>query len=329
MSNLGRPSVWAEHRDEMVRLYESGMSRGQVARHFDTSVQSVTRQLRAANVMLEKRKGDNPNAGRTPEQQSEINARVSASRKGKATGPRVARDEIECAECQTKFFYVPGKTGREFCSRKCRGAAIGRERTQQAQQEYAENATVCKCGASIPYEYRHTRQFCSDSCRRDNQIKRQPDPANYVTFDCQTCGTPTTRYKNYGNGALKFCSNLCAYKHTKTVKHYVVRDMDMVLDNGWEAFFAGVCRVDKIPVIRHDRSVGVAWSECEGGWYAPDFDLPTFGVTVEVKGQEDEDDPAKWEAYRAAHGALVVLGPSHIAALRRGVSLGEVLRINP
>lgn len=320
MTKLGRPSSWSQHRDEMVRLYsEEEWSRGQIARHFDTSVQTVTRQLRAAEVALSARKGDNPNEGRTAEEQAQINAKVSASRKGKGTGPRVPREEVVCPECQTTFIYIPGKTGKTYCSRTCRSAATSRRQREEALEAYADSPVTCPCGEAIPYEYRHQRQFCSPDHRVKYQPKKKADPANYVTFTCQneTCGKEVTRYKNYGNGASMFCSNACSMKHTRTKRHVVMNDDHVVLDSKWEALFWGLMGFRKILCSRYDREQGVEWSE--GHWYAPDFTIVIDGleIAVEIKGRADDDDPEKWDQFRRERGRLVVLDEESLEYLLR------------
>jgi hypothetical protein len=290
---------------------EQRLSRGQIARQYGANVNAVTRQLVAAGVTFEERIGINPNAGRTPERQAEINAKVSASRQGKGTGPRVQHEIRVCQndECGTSYEYRPGQTGAKFCSKSCQMSVQGRKTAEEAQREYAESPRRCPCGTGITYEFRHSRQFCSSECRSKHGVKRLPDPENHATFSCLNCGTEVTRRK--GLGYHKYCSNACAVKHTKTKEHIVV-DNAVVLDSTWEALFWGLCGFRKIPVERFDRESGVAWRE--ESWYAPDFWLPHFGLAVEVKGVEDTDDAEKWTAFRAKF-PLIVLGRDELDAL--------------
>lgn len=158
----------------------------------------------------------------------------------------------------------------------------------------------CPCGKLTG---RPNRKYCSPEHRTLYGKKKRANPENYVTFECLNCEKEVTRYKNYGNGHNKYCSNECAQKHTKIKKHIVVDDA-IVLDSGYEALFWGLCTTLKIPIERFDRQYGVAWREdC---WYAPDFWLPTLGTAVELKGLEDAEDELKWAAYREQRGALKV-----------------------
>jgi hypothetical protein len=300
MTKLGRPSVWAQHREAWVKLFEEGSSRGQIARQYGTSVQTVTRQLSEAGADLTlDRVGDAP-APRTPERQAEINAKISANRKGKGIGPRVVHDDRICQNpaCGKSYQYAPGRSGEKFCSRACRNVVRATSNQLSAREEYDSEPRRCPCGEAIPYEYRHTRLYCSPEHRTQYQAKRAEDPTRHVTITCQNekCGKEIKRYKGYGNGALKFCSNACAQKHTKTRRFYAVEDFDIVFESSWETLFWGLCAFLKVPIERYDRGNGVAWSE--SGWYAPDFWLPFPGVAIEVKGQEGPEDEAKWQAFR-------------------------------
>jgi DNA-binding CsgD family transcriptional regulator len=161
------------------------------------------------------------------------------------------------------------------------------------------------------------RRYCSDEHRQAHMPVRQKNPDNYITFDCSTCGKTVTRLRSYGSSVspgMRFCSNECATKHTKTVKHYVARESDMVLDSAWEMAFAGICGLLGIPTLRMDRERAVEWAP--GQWYAPDFDLPGLRLAVEVKGVQADDDEAKWAAWSASKGPLVILFREHLDALR-------------
>jgi hypothetical protein len=216
----------------------------------------------------------------------------------------------ECArpECGESFEVIPTRATearREYCSRQCSMKVINVERGLQKQREWDANPrSTCACGVGrIPYEVRNTTKYCSPECRITYGQKKQADPANYVTFDCKHCGETVTRYKSHGN-YHKYCSNACAQKHTKTKVHIVV-DEAVVLDSGWEALFWGLCAFQKLTVERYDRSAGVLWKA--NGWYAPDFWLPSLELAVEIKGQEDDSDAARWAAFRQKH-PLAVLG---------------------
>src|SRR5690606_15039931 len=101
---IGRPSTWDQHADEMIRLYEDEKkSRGEIARQYGTSVQTVTRVLSRHGVVFEDRQG-NANAKRTPEQQAAINAKISASKKGQ-TYAKKPRERRTCAECGKEVVY--------------------------------------------------------------------------------------------------------------------------------------------------------------------------------------------------------------------------------
>lgn len=316
MAITGRPSIWVAHRPEIVHLYtEEHLSRGQIARRLNTSVQTVTRQLLAADVSLVNRRGDDPRAGITPERQAEINQKISEHRRGKGVGPRIERQPGMCAECEER--PVGRHPGAKFCGSTCNAAYNARVKHEESLAAYEADPRRCPCGTAIPYEGRHTRQFCNEKHRLQFQTKRQADPTNSRTFTCGNpkCAKTVTRYNSYGRGAAKYCSVACSNKMTKIVRHYVVRDMDMVLDSGWEVAFAGLCCFLKIPVERIDRSTAVGLGP--NSHYAPDFWLPTVEVHIEAKGQVAPDDPIRWAAWREQRGPLAVVGKAELDELRR------------
>jgi hypothetical protein len=155
------------------------------------------------------------------------------------------------------------------------------------------------------------------------QAKRAKDPTKHVMITCQNdkCGKQIERYKGYGNGHLKFCSNECARTHTKIRKFYAVEDFDIVFESSWESLFWSLCAFAKVPVERFNRDLGVAW--CEGGWYAPDFWLPVLGIAVEVKGQKDDNDALRWEAFDRP---LAVVGREELDMLRKANDVAQAIQ---
>src|SRR5262249_36675754 len=118
-------------------------------------------------------------------------------------------------ECR-KPFDVPDKVNyreRIYCSRACSNTVTAETRAEKVQESRSGyQPPTCPCGNKVlPVAgMRHVyRKYCSDACRDLYGLKRQKDPANWVTFNCQnpTCGKEVTRYKKYGSGANKYCSN--------------------------------------------------------------------------------------------------------------------------
>jgi transposase len=311
MTKIGRPSVWDQHQDEMARMYWEGSSRGEIAKHFGTSVQTVTRVLIKAGTEFADRPR-NPNAGRTPEAQAAINAKVSAAKKGVPLGPRKPAETRECEHCHAGYEYHRGRTGERFCSRQCRTDFLVAQGLAGAQAEYELEPRRCRCGTAIPFEYRHTRQFCSPECRRHYGTKRQKEANKRVTFNCLNCGGKVTKLRTQ-MGYGKYCSNECAAKHTKKKQHILVEDA-VVLDSPYEALFWGLCSLFKLQVERADRSQAVPIGD---GWYCPDFWLPTVDLYVETKGYENEDDRARYAAWRTSGRPLLVLGRENLISLLR------------
>lgn len=226
----------------------------------------------------------------------------------------------QCEGCPTVFEVPATYRAKRFCSRACSNRATAEARAASTRAHEKYKPPVCPCGKAVPpppgqqYVYASQKKYCSPECRVKYGKKKQRDPANYVTFECLNCGTEVTRYKKYGSGHSKYCSNACAQRHTRTKVHIVMED-SVVLDSTWEALFYGLCGYLKIPCDRYDREQGVEWAE--GSWYAPDFVLPSLGMAVEIKGQEDDDDSDRWDLYRRERGLLVVLDYQSLEEIRR------------
>jgi hypothetical protein len=329
MTNIGRPSVWDQHGERMQQLYEQdNRSRGDIARYFGTSVQTVTRVLIRRGVTFEDRQGA-PAQQRSPEDQAAINAKISAAKSGHKLGPRKPSEMRSCENrpCGRQFEYHAGQTGERFCSRTCRNEYASFVNKAAAKDAYELDPRRCPCDTAIPFEHRHNRQFCSPEHRKIYAAKRQPDPANYITFNClrPACGKEFTLPRSY-TSAGKYCSNECSAKHNRTKQHIVVDDA-IVLDSPYEALFWGLLRLWKIPVERADRELAIAHGD---GWYCPDFYLPGLDVWVEVKGYEDDDDRARCAAWRAAGRRLAILSRVELHLLRSRANDGvirEQLRI--
>ncbi|MGW7100404.1 hypothetical protein [Streptomyces sp. NPDC054838] len=328
---MGRPSQKDQLIQQVKKLYvEEEMSLGEIRTITGKSQQTLSRWLQSEGVAIVSRPR-NPNEGRTPEQQAAINAKVSANRRGKGTGPRKehlppvkAESKTappakaappamkQCHFCQNSF--VPTTRAQMHCDRRCARGADAARKSEQQKAVYVNAPKRCSCGTPIPYEVRHSVKYCSQECRKEYGSYREKDPENYLTFACLGCGKEVTRLKKY-SPYTKYCSNRCAARHTKTKKHIVVDDA-IVLDSAYEALLWGLCGVLKLSIKRYDREQGVEWRE--GGWYAPDFLITCHGgkVAVETKGFQDSEDEQRWAAFRAQSDVpLVVLTGEHLLGL--------------
>ena len=229
--------------------------------------------------------------------------------------PRAAILQKTCARAECgKTFEVRDKLperNKIYCTKACSNTATAARRAESVRAAKRYQPPVCPCGKEVQpppgqqYIYREQKKYCSAECREKYGAKRQPDPANSVTFNCLNCGKEVTRYKKYGKGHNKYCSNACSAQHNKTRKFYAVEDLDIVFESGYECLFWSLCMFVKLPVERADRSWAVPVGD--GGWYCPDFYLPLIKLWVETKGFEDDDDRARYAAWRQHRGHLLAL----------------------
>lgn len=134
-----------------------------------------------------------------------------------------------------------------------------------------------------------------------------------MTFNCLNCDRGVTRYRKYGNGYNKYCSNACATRHTKTRRFYAVEDFEIVFESSYECKFWADCMIAKIPVERFDRRHGINYDPARpDAWYAPDFWVPTYQTAVEIKGVEDGLDPIRWGQWS---GKLIVFDVEEMTTL--------------
>lgn len=215
--------------------------------------------------------------------------------------PRIKIVERNCDYCDE--YYLPSHSKSRFCSRGC---------TNQWQREnkarFADK--ICKCGNEF-HPRTNQQLYCSKPCAEKYQGRRQRDPENYVTFNCQTCDKEVTRYKKYGNGANKYCSNECAAKDTQKVRHYVLTDLDMVLKGSWETLFAGLMTFLKIDIKQFDRDNVVEFEDENSkiNRYGPDFIIKIDDIDyyIEVKGYPQSHHIPRWEAFRKKYDNLIVI----------------------
>lgn len=290
---MAAPNKKVQVWDEVVRLSGS-MSQAQVGEELGVHPYTISKWCREEGFTWPRKKG------------------------GRKRGERVSKP---CRQCGQQMILPPSQaTFREFCSRDC---------TNAWQRDNRSAFKTCPCGEQIKLQEGATtmysyRLYCSDECRAKYGKKRQPDPAKQVTFNCGTCGKEVTRWKGYGStvSGIRFCNNTCAAKHTKTVRHYVVREMDMVLDSGWEMLFAGLCYWHKLEVVRVDRTLAVTTGS--GSVYAPDF-IVGGSIAVEVKGLDRGNQDEGRELWRETMGPLVVVDRQIMALLMASDSAEEML----
>lgn len=307
------------------RYVDEKWSLGEISREIGVSVQTLSRWLHEEGVELEVRKrlGDR---NRSEEEQESINAKISATRiknlrEGKTSSggrTQAPRKTIICPSCRESF-TVLASSARVYCGAQCaRQADADKKKRRTEEAWYASPKSLCECGERIPYVKRNTSKYCSDECRNKYGSKRQPDPTKQITFNCGTCGKQITRWKGYGStiSGKRFCDNKCAIKHTKTVRNYVIRESDMVLDSTWEMLFAGLCGYFKIECLRVDRSL--ATTSSEGRHYAPDF-LVDGHLWVEVKGYDANGQASARQGWINQNGPLTVVDRELLDLLRLAV----------
>lgn len=211
---------------------------------------------------------------------------------GRPASPKISK---QCKGCGAPFEVPHSRAQAQFCGVGCRN---------RAGANAVRKDWRCPCGTELPPRNESHAIYCSPECRAMYGKKRQRDEAKWVTRTCLNCqGEFELRTSSQSWG--KYCSNACAMRHTKTKQHLVMKEGDILLDSSYEALVWSALKVAKVPVERFDRQHGVEWGD--GRWYAPDLWLSGQQIAVEVKGVQDDEDTARWDAYRSTGVSLAVL----------------------
>jgi hypothetical protein len=290
--------------DEVKRLYITELwSLSEISQRLGPSVQTLSRWLGEEGIELAARPRD-PNAGRTPGAQAEINQRISAAQaarleSGGNRGGRVKQFAEETRSCANPgcdaAFRVREDSSQQFCSRQC-ARTVGNKQRWDGKK----NMTTCPCGEIFYSPY--PKKYHSDECRQEYGGKRQPNPANTLTGICQNPGCPqSAREFSYpkSQGHRKYCSDKCSQEHVRPIEQL----------NGLEKQFTGLCELTGIGWRRPFADEQISWGE--RGSYAPDFICEWQGsvVAIETKGDYwiKEDTHAKIDAWRVRKEIPVIL----------------------
>lgn len=313
-STRGRKSGEGQHLAEVLALYRAGDSLGVIKEKTGISVQTLSRWLKKAGVEIDPKRGLSAPRGPLSE---EHRAAVSEAKAGVPITKRASwRNEVRaCSRCGTEF--APTAPKQQSCSDECRLASLADRNRASIKIRH------CPCGTQLPPFTETHSAYCSPECRETyaNKGGRKRQDEKWVTKTCLNCEVEfelRTSSQSYG----KYCSNACAMRHTKTKRHLVMKDSDVLLDSSYEALVWAALMVAKIPVERFDRQHGVEWGE--GCWYAPDLWLSGQQIAIEVKGALDDDDAARWDAYRALNIRLAVLDRTDLMSMSPTTALAIV-----
>lgn len=122
---------------------------------------------------------------------------------------------LNCQQCG-KPFTSWQSSQRKYCSPRC--AYDSEQRVANRHRKERGSATCKGCGTVFVLTRNSGKGlYCSQRCAaktigplhiKDAQRRRSvPDPDKQITFNCKTCGAPTTRYKQLNR---KYCSSVCS-----------------------------------------------------------------------------------------------------------------------
>ena len=125
--------------------------------------------------------------------------------------------KLNCVNCDKEFEKYVGeynsqiKSGRTnfFCCLSCSVSFQMKCKSLKEKEKYDDNPKHCKCcNGIIPYEYRHSKSFCNQSCAATFNNKKRK---NQTVKCCKHCGKSDIK--------STYCSQLCKSKesHTKTM----------------------------------------------------------------------------------------------------------------
>ena len=125
--------------------------------------------------------------------------------------------KLNCVNCTKEFEKYRGeynsqiKAGRTnfFCCLNCSVSFQMKNVSLKEKEKYNSNPKFCKsCNDIIPYEDRHSKSFCNQSCAASFNNKKRK---NKIIKCCKNCGKSDIKYV--------YCSQLCKSKeiHKKTM----------------------------------------------------------------------------------------------------------------
>lgn len=129
--------------------------------------------------------------------------------------------KLVCTECHKEFEVCPAqaKNGRKFCSSKCYGRWLSRNKRRENHPNWNQTVLKClQCGNEfeiILSQVKKGRKFCSNTCyhqwQRASNMRKEKSPrwkGGKTEMICEECGKLFAAYKY---GAKRFCSRACAY----------------------------------------------------------------------------------------------------------------------
>ena len=125
--------------------------------------------------------------------------------------------KLNCVNCNKEFEKYKGeynsqiKAGRTnfFCCLNCSVSFQMKNLSLKEREKYNSNPKHCKCcNNMIPYEDRHSKSFCNQSCAASFNNKKRKSK---IVKCCKNCGKSDIKYA--------YCSQLCKSKeiHKKTM----------------------------------------------------------------------------------------------------------------
>lgn len=326
--DMASRSIEADVRASVLEAIEGGMAKSHAAEQFGVSSKTVARWASEAGV-----KGTYRPKGKPPVKRDRLMPFVLDLHRQHRTVEQIAAEAPEKVAAATiaewlrhageKPFYAVTEDGKRKSGGRQRHPMFEVVREMYLVQRMAPRAISEKTGVSADQvsQWASRLGWSAEVGRSQADIPGRPrDPSLWATKACVACGEQMEFRKSQPR---KFCSNRCAARHTSRRQHILIDEaFDMVLDSSYEALVWAALTVAKVPVERFDRQHGVEWGE--GRWYAPDLWLPEEKIAIEVKGALDDNDAARWDAYRSTGVSLAVLDRVDLMSMSPATALAIV-----
>lgn len=263
--------------------------------------------------------------------------RYAMSAKNSTGKLRGRREKRTCPRCGTQFECTVAKP-KTYCTWDC---------MMEARTEESRASRICQvCGKEFTYFKRQDQRTCSPACR--NKLTAAQREINYP--QCKVCGVSTGSYNRIycdehrpsrpgrkpldrkiatcvgcgeefsrpgtWPGQMKYCSNKCSHKETKSVRDKFVLELNdkaIVFHSEWEMQFWMICRRHHVSIRRYDGP-DIETSE---GIYRPDFIIGD-GIVVDVKGWLRPESEVK-----CREAKVLVIGKAWLKGLERCESSEE------
>jgi len=307
--------VEGELASAIARAYGAGMSSYAVAVQYAVSATTVLRVARELNVVIRRAPGGLPNGFK---HSSDTLNKMRLSALARGISPETRKLMIErsraaltlrgpikhTAEAKLKMSMsargrVVSEEVRAKISRKLMGRAGGHHIVGLAAR-----IAMSKSHKGVPLSERHRKSLSEAARRRQSYESLMTAAAKYKLMCAIAKRRGVAHSKEHNSKISEGVARAYLAGKIPVNKSYACEYKGVLFRSGWEKKFAMWCDENKL----YWEYEPITFKRPNGKTYIPDFELPDFGLFVEVKGRYDVGDAVNKmnDFVRAGHDLRIV-----------------------